>query len=1698
MITPEQAQHRLAEWRLPKGQDRLKDEVAHLDPELRGVAEELLGLRIPENESPYATNRARRQRVQRSVSFLDSQSTQTRAKVFSIISPQLASVMESTWQLIKTLPYSVGYHQKPFRVPGQAPLVADHHDSWLRGMAAHCGPFPAELLTLPWIATWGSYLNWGLYPARQPIGLMLAAAINGKGEMADDVFEILRQSLTNQHEIGSPGSHIYSAFLYSSREEAWELMEGTLLAAQRQEGLRQAILESVDLGHPDAFRRMLRLILDHDLIRFSSVVRAFDVWMSHQWSATSAGAVRDMLTLVVEYLDDPHAREEALGKSDASTVYLALWCAGTEDALGSCEKAEQLLSNQSAEIRYVAVRHLLNLGLSRSVAAVLPAIDDSDRRVATLAVTGVDAFGKDDPVFAGCFERVERLLARFPMKQEKLESIVWPWTELTVDRIALAARLIKGLGSSSPSRLIPYLSALAPYDRGEAVKLLAKCDPWSPEIRDAILKLVGDAAEHVRDLSVEAISQRGLSDDDALIAEGFLTRKTASLRTNVLKLLLQQKDDRALSSGRRLVESKNANQRLAGLELLRHLSEANRGRQLCRQIAAAYRSTAKTIAKEEQSHLDEIGNDNQIVTLDDAFGLMNPNDRTPVTWPKKGDVPFITPAAVACIESLDEFVHQHRGDTVKLEYPNGNSHEELLGTIEYRFPTPRYFEGEKNQQPPLVELWLEWSDSRGKELRDDDGLELLRASIQLSLPRAWRFDGWKEWGSSDPANSLISTKMFGNHQQPRLRYDRVVQSVIEWLQYLRPSDGREYLLNAIESAFALVPKEDHSKLTEPSKHQQINGVVYVNMDDNKDWRDLAGFHVWIQSLRAHLTQTKQELNPSQIARYWRLMHWHDQPVPNARRKRIDVDLLLKSYDLGEASLADLTDHLLGPRGDGHFRSEGFALLAALTAKKKSKEIEAWLRGHQEVQNLLDRAIERLLDLELHRGDTPTVATPVVVYIDALWGIETLRRILHSLGNTDFKLKSGWNDSGDSRSQILTLLAKRTYPAPAENTDDFKRIMKAAVSAKEFPEERLLQLVFLSPQWVKHIEAYFGWDQMSEGVYWFLAHMRYVSGQGDNAAEASIDSKSEETTASNDSADDPEAGSESKESTPKLSAWQKLIRERTPLTDLERSEGAVDTSWFQRTYDCLGPKRWQALASAARFASNSSQAKRAQFIADVLLNKVKRKDLVTGIKDKQLKENVRLLGLLPLAAGKKRQADLIERVRVLREYHRYANQLSGLTKPAALRAWEIGMKNLAILAGFTDPLRLEWALGAENVKDLGSGGVEATKDGVTVSLILDEFAKPELTIRKGEKELKSIPPAIKKDKTILAITSRVIDLKRQATAIKQSLESAMCRGDVFTGEELVHWHNHTQLVPLLSRLVVIGEGILGYPANAGKTLRDFEGRLEPVKPDEQLRFAHSCDLLKTDTWHEWQRECFQTERVQPFKQIFRELYVVTKQEKKDGPISRRYAGHQIQPNQALALFGTRGWDTRDGICKVFHDVELTASVYFKNGIFTPAEVECPTIEGVSFSRRDDPWNPIPLDNVPPRLFSEVMRDLDLVVSVAHAGGVDPEASASTVEMRAELVRETCTLLQLKNVRIKSPHLIIVGKLAEYSLHLGSGVVHKMPGGSLCIVPVHAQHRGRLFLPFADDDPTTAEVLAKTLLLARDEEIKDPSILDQIRR
>lgn len=250
------------------------------------------------------------------------------------------------------------------------------------------------------------------------------------------------------------------------------------------------------------------------------------------------------------------------------------------------------------------------------------------------------------------------------------------------------------------------------------------------------------------------------------------------------------------------------------------------------------------------------------------------------------------------------------------------------------------------------------------------------------------------------------------------------------------------------------------------------------------------------------------------------------------------------------------------------------------------------------------------------------------------------------------------------------------------------------------------------------------------------------------------------------------------------------------------------------------------------------------------------------------------------------------------------------------------------------------------------------------------------------------------------------------------------------------------------------------------------------------------------WHDIQKYVFDNKIVQPFKQVFRELYVKTEEEM-NMEHSLRYAGNQIQPKKTLGCLKSRHWvaDIEDGLQKVYYKENIVAQIYALADWFSPADIESPTLEWVVFSDRKT-GKDMRIKDIPDIIFSEVMRDVDMAVSVAHAGGVDPETSHSTVEMRKAIAEFTMPLFKLTNVTFTKNHAVIEGKRANYTVHLGSGVVHQEAGPMINVLPVHSQRRGRIFLPFVDDDPKTSEVLTKILFFAEDNKIKDPYILEQI--
>jgi len=175
-------------------------------------------------------------------------------------------------------------------------------------------------------------------------------------------------------------------------------------------------------------------------------------------------------------------------------------------------------------------------------------------------------------------------------------------------------------------------------------------------------------------------------------------------------------------------------------------------------------------------------------------------------------------------------------------------------------------------------------------------------------------------------------------------------------------------------------------------------------------------------------------------------------------------------------------------------------------------------------------------------------------------------------------------------------------------------------------------------------------------------------------------------------------------------------------------------------------------------------------------------------------------------------------------------------------------------------------------------------------------------------------------------------------------------------------------------------------------------------------------------------------------------------------------------------------------------------------------------GYVADRGDGPTDPLPLDQVPPLVLSEVMRDVDLFVGVASVGNDPAWANGGpegryrdywqgyafgelgeTAKTRAAVLARLLPRLKIAaRCRLDGKFLVVQGDVRAYKIHLGSGNILMEPNDQyLCIVPGRGDETGDLFLPF-EGDRMLAIILSKAFLLADDTKIEDPAIISQIKR
>lgn len=1565
-------------------------------------------------------------------------------RLAQVLLPRLESSAVSALHGLVRRPYTEGLTRRPLRAPQSRTTLAGIRGRWLASVALLLGDYDADIV---WIAEHGAHLaGWS---GAVDLGWLLAGAIDAGGAPGDAVFEVLASTVRGDHPTSQMGRHVTQALLSCARPDAWELVERLLLAAQREEGLRQVILESVDESHPGAFRRIVTVIHEHDLARFSSVIRAADTWFGFLWDGTSQVRIDTLLGRVLTLLDDPAARDAALNGDDAETAYLALWCVAFDNVDAAIPLAAKLAASSSESMRFVAAHILVQSLWSSAFGVLTNLLGDADLRVAARALDGFFADRSKQVDVGKMFDRLEQLIARIPKRGQVLETIVWPWWKHTFERSHVAAAMVAHAASVPGERLLPHVRELNADGRAGFLRSVAgmaahrmrgrrdeKRRTLTAGERALAVDFLGDASESVRSTACDVLDALPLEPDEVERIVDLLDRKASDLRARSLVRLRALSDAELLSVADRLLADSSEPRREAGLELLRDATEKKRSLADVRARIERYSAGRATLSKQEEAHVAAVLREPTVATTDDALGLIDPHAMQEWPAPKSRGVQVDTAGARASIAALAELVLAN----AETEVRRSNGEVVLLPqSVGWSFG-PRKREDVENGGAgvPLVEVWRSWARGRPMSLRDDDGLELLRALVPNDDSEVW---------DSAPVRRLRDGNM--KHMHSTLLHGLVAWSVV----WDPPAHGFEFLIDGLESALAAIDEQDYADLV---KDDAAANVWHYAADDRKlpVRQKLSHAQAWLNRARWWRSLFPKTVQPEAAARAYGALRALESRSRGRVRLRVSLDDFLNVYRAGALRdpCAELTDLLVG-RCSGTMTSD---LLRVVSTKRPA----AGFAEHAELIEAVDRCRRRIVEVECERGDRPTAVSRHVMELRWTGGLDTLARALPALGKTHFARNFGWSRMGESRKEALSHLVVRSSPRSEDTLDAFAAWAKSA----RIPQSRLVELAVYAPQWAAHVNHVLEWPGLDDGVWWIEAHTK------DGRSWQLRDLKDE---------------------------WAAAAGEHTPLSADELTDGAVDVEWFDRTYKALGAERWRMLYAAAKYAASSGGHSRAQLFADAMYGAVTRDAVLARIDGKRHQDSVRALGLLPLAAGAAGKQDLLERYVRLENFRRESRKFGSQRQQSEKRAVTIGLANLARTAGYRDPQRLTWAMEQQAVADLVRGPLVLTRGDVTLTLGIDADGVPSLVAQKKGKTLKAFPASLKKDDDAQELKERLQELKRQRSRVRTALEEAMCRGDAFTAAELGTLLEHPILAPSVGRLVLVGDGSAGYPAEGGRVLLDAAGAAHALGNTEEVRIAHPHDLFARGDWSAWQRECFRAERVQPFKQVFRELYPITDTER-GTERTRRYAGHQVNPRQALALLGGRGWlvSPDEGVSRTFHDAGLTARLGFEEAFFTPADIEGLTLAEVIFAKKGD-WTPLALDQIPPRVFSETMRDLDLVVSVAHSGGVDPEATASTVEMRATLIGETCQLLGLDNVELKAHHAIVRGELGTYSVHLGSAGVMLMPATAIPIVAVHSQHRGRLFLPFADDDPRTAEVLSKVLLLARDRSIRDANILDRIR-
>ena len=1554
---------------------------------------------------------------------------------------------------------------------------------------------------------------------------MLAAQIDlGNGRTIQAVTDILlgeNNTVMISHEL-------IRGIVMGKDASLYEVLGKFLLAARLQEGARQAVCETMDAGRPEAFLHLFQVIEENDLVRYSSVKRAVSTWIGIFDEKNVDRITGKLVTLMGKCLRDPAFCEEQLSTEDSIAISCALWAKGFYDARDAIAAQQKLISEgtrnqkmtasyfnnslQYSQLKMQSSKEVIrqfpeDLGL---VACFMPSFmenasselmsllkDDSQQYYFSIREQKArePRLLAPEKVFDSREEALEfyrilnQIRVQMPKKGVELNPCIFPWYQVSMSQSDIAVRLCliawmlqEDAYLDEAARLIGLIgqgNSSSAVSRAAAARVLLY-RPATETRKTVLFELLHNQEEYTRQSAFCLVEDLTLSREDYLVIEQNLKYKKGRDRT--LSLLGRQAPEEISGCIGRLLETSSEECHMGALDLALQMKKEHP--QVFADVKPVLKSLSEPTGKEEVLLKELLGetSEAQDILNTEGYGFYDTGREwilPPCPVDESQAAALFTCGEDACISiltKLNSFIEGHQS----LEYKTAWGDEVLLGN---RLANTRWVHNDPDASPldayPFREMWESFYRD---EIRTPEMLLELYLYQRCRGERSGyekNIDLYKKvFGSG-----LIKKPPFRNLVQG-LRFGQQAGTIIDTLfQEYVPQDlkarwglaGTAKLLSVLDGSntFYEVSEKTWDGKTAVYTKRTAELPIFQNL---RGWLNLAGEKDWgaAFTLRFRLQEHYDKHNDQENARSYGssrncYLSLHD--FVQCWLKGIwDKDLFYKAVftflDLGSVLSPVSTVEQKGAVSSRYARLGdlnaffGMGAIRPVDGKYRFDICEDELPAMKLAHELYREMIPVVLKVELKRGEQPTPFSQYIRSIHVIYGIEYMIQILTALGQDTLQRTNRYYSKGTDRQSVLSHLLKVCCPGPDETASDLKKALKGT----DITKKRLVELSMYAQQWIPLVEDYLKLPGFQSGCYYFMAHT------SEGLDEAAIST----------------------------------IAKYTPLTPEELRDGAFDINWFFEAYGKLGEKNFRLLYDAAKYSSSGTAHGRARKYADAALGKVKKEALKTEISQKRNKDLLMSLGLLPLGEDRdKRDKDLLDRYQFIRRYQKESRAFGAQRRASEGRAAELALRNLSANAGFTDVTRLTLRMENRLVESLDSFFEWKALDDIEIKISIDDAGSAAIQCRKAGKLLKSIPSRLKKDGMVMEYQEVHKKLKEQYSRTRLMMEQAMEDRTSFEVWEMRELAGNPVVRPVVEPLVLRTADIcpdenaihLGFLTNGG--LQSWSGDVIPLKPEDKVFIAHPFDLYQEGHWQDYQKLLFERQIRQPFKQVFRELYVKLEEEL-DKDKSLMFAGNQIQPQKTVGALRGRRWvaDYEDGLQKIYYKENIVARIYAMADWFSPSDVEAPTLEWVVFQDRKT-FRPLNIREIPDIIYSEVMRDVDLAVSVAHAGGVDPETSHSTVEMRSAIISCNLKLFHISNVRLEGSHAMIEGKLGSYTVHLGSGVVHQAGNAMLYVVPVHSQHRGRLFLPFVDDDPKTAEIMSKILLFAEDTKIKDPSILSQIR-